>query len=179
MGREVNDAERYLWPVREHASTSDGGLRDMLTAELRRVAKALGEPEPPIRFTPEATKAETRDGEILVNLGWLRGLLDRTSRGAVEERAVVRWILAHEMTHTLFGDGYGHITEENHGLELRADFHAGRALASLGDDIDHVLPAMRDVTPHATPTRPDPDDRAKALREGHAQGRREEGKAQT
>ncbi len=140
--------------------------RAFVYATLHETCRAFGIAPVPLVFVEEGNAAS--DGHrVYVNLAWFDDLLTRHCGESACTMAVARWVLAHEIAHHVHRDADVPLWVRNsHGLELRADYYAGRALAHFGAEFGVLDGVLREIAPFPTQTHPAFHARLRASHDG-------------
>jgi len=121
-----------------------------LVAEMRvlyaRIGAVLGWQLPPLVFTTAIANAASDGRNILVNLPWVRAMLDKHCNEPACAVAAIVGLLVHELTHHVYRDALipAASWEEQRARERRADHNAGYVVASLGLDPAHLERVLGD-----------------------------------
>jgi hypothetical protein len=137
-----------------------------------RVVLVLGVRRVPRLYFAAVANAEYRSDQhvVVINVSWFKQMLDFYCNDDVCVQSVLLGILAHELGHALTTNIDRSTAAGRWRSELAADWHAGRALASLGlpcDDLEHVIAHL---SSHGSDTHPPGHQRAEAIRQGYWRG---------
>jgi hypothetical protein len=151
----------------------DAALTSWILARYADIGRILGWGLPPIVITtlPSVTQNAASDGErILVNVRWVRELLETHCNDLPCRVVLVVGVLVHELTHHIYQDArvpYWAWPQRRQG-ERRADFASAVVVASLGLDVAHLERALSDPLLRCDPHHGCPWERVATVREGAA-----------
>lgn len=123
--------------VHDHAMT-------VARAVLQRAAALFGHAAPPLLadYSILAAQVNLAAGVMSLNPAWAAASIARHCRDQVCTWSLLTYVLAHELAHILLGHASRRYPSEAHAQELDADDLAGWIAATLGHDINHVLPLV-------------------------------------